>query len=68
VFELSPTASGWKERIVYHFSGKDGEDPLAGVILDPSGKMFGTAYSGGANRYVNVHCCSPYGVVFEIIR
>jgi uncharacterized repeat protein (TIGR03803 family) len=42
----------------YSFTGAtDGANPYAGVILDPSGNLYGTTYFGGA---------SDRGVVFEL--
>ncbi len=55
VFELS---SGGTERALYSFcDGTDGGFPLAGVALDPSGKIYGTTEIGGAGS------C---GIVFEL--
>jgi uncharacterized repeat protein (TIGR03803 family) len=48
VFRLSPGASGWTETFLYSFvGGTDGSAPDAGVILDASGNVYGTTYSGG---------------------
>lgn len=59
VFELTPTTSGpWTETILYNFFGEsDGGTPLAGVILDTSGNIYGTTLSGGSG-----------GTVFELTR
>jgi hypothetical protein len=59
VFELSPTANGWREKILHVFTwdGIDGANPLAGLIFDTAGNLYGTTYAGGANYG---------GVVFEI--
>ncbi len=49
VFELSPSGSGWKEKILYSFFGNaDGEGPVAGVLMDRNGDLFGTTWQGGA--------------------
>lgn len=64
VFELSPTSSGWNETTLYTFTGgADGGEPLAGVILDNEGNLYGTAEAGG-----NLNACNGYGcgVVFEL--
>ena len=60
VFELSPNGTGgWTETILYTFQGgADGDTPSAGVILDASGHVYGTAQALGL-------CC---GVVFEVFR
>jgi uncharacterized repeat protein (TIGR03803 family) len=55
VFKLDPAGN---ETVLHNFGGSgDGEDPQAGVILDPEGNLYGTAYDGGS---------SNFGVVFEV--
>ncbi len=56
VFELSPGSDAWTETVLYSFCPKvkgsrfcpDGAWPLAGVTLDQSGNLYGTASAGGA--------------------
>ena len=59
VFELSPGAGGgWTEAVLYSFSGSpDAQLPEGNLILDASGRLFGTAIGGGVY--------GP-GVVFEL--
>jgi uncharacterized repeat protein (TIGR03803 family) len=59
VFELSPNGvGGWTESVIYSFSGADGADPEARLLIDPSGNLYGTTASGGsANK----------GTVFELL-
>jgi hypothetical protein len=51
VFELkkpSGTVHSWTETVLHAFSnGNDGSDPLAGVIFDTGGSLYGTTYSAG---------------------
>jgi uncharacterized repeat protein (TIGR03803 family) len=50
VFRLKGTRSGrWKDTTLYHFpsNGQNGSSPLAGLILDAKGNLYGTA-SGGS--------------------
>jgi uncharacterized repeat protein (TIGR03803 family) len=50
VFELSPTTGGgWTETIAYSFNtnGVDGQGPLAGLIFDAAGNLYGTTIYGG---------------------
>jgi uncharacterized repeat protein (TIGR03803 family) len=48
VFELSPKAGeGWKEKVLYDFTGSDGAYPLAGVVFDQAGSLYGTTQQGG---------------------
>jgi uncharacterized repeat protein (TIGR02543 family) len=52
VFELSPNPSGgWTESVLYNFgSGTDGKNPLAELVFDNSGNLYGTTSKGGANN------------------
>jgi|HubBroStandDraft_2_1064218.scaffolds.fasta_scaffold10414_2 uncharacterized repeat protein (TIGR03803 family) len=50
VFEMTPTTKGvWKEKVLHSFAlnGKDAATPLAGVIFDTSGNLYGTSELGG---------------------
>ncbi len=61
VFALSPpSAAGqpWVETVLYSFSGSDGSEPFAGLVIGQSGQLFGTTRIGGA--WGN-------GTVFELI-
>ncbi len=50
VFELKRTKDGWKEDVLYSFTGaSDGEGPQAGVIFDNVGNLYGTTVAGGSN-------------------
>lgn len=65
VFELSPSANGWHESVLYRFTGgSDGSDPLGPVTLDAAGNVYGAAAYGGDNNcfYDGVGC----GVVFRL--
>jgi uncharacterized repeat protein (TIGR03803 family) len=59
VFELSPNGNGaWTETVLHSFgSGNDGREPLAGLIFDADGNLYGTTYSGGVQGS---------GTVFEL--
>jgi len=47
-FELAPVNGGWQETVLHSFAGtQDGIRPLAGLLLDKSGNLFGTTVSGG---------------------
>lgn len=50
VFEISPQSKGgWKENILYNFLSYfgDGDKPVAGLIIDSSGNLYGTTSRGG---------------------
>lgn len=57
VFELTPSAGKWTEKILHAFQGTDGMSPNAGVTLNSAGDMFGTTFEGGSGQG---------GVVFEL--
>lgn len=58
VFELSPAGNRWTETILYTFTGgSDGGEPLAGLVMDSSGNLYGTTAIGGN---------FGYGTVFEL--
>jgi uncharacterized repeat protein (TIGR03803 family) len=65
IFKLSPGANGWKETVIYSFSGADGAEPLAGLILDATGNLYGTTASGGNLHYCRTAGC---GEVFRLSR
>jgi uncharacterized repeat protein (TIGR03803 family) len=68
VYELSPSGGGWVETVIHSFTGgADGSEPVAGLILDGSGNLYGTTSAGGNSNagcvYSNMPGC---GVVFKL--
>jgi|SRR5579871_2474038 len=60
VFELSPDGT---ETVLYSFqAGLDGNIPVAGVIMDTSGNLYGATYSGGSTKCHGFGC----GTVFKV--
>jgi len=63
VFELSPPPNpggSWTEAVLYSFQrSTDGGNPLAGLVFDEIGNLYGTTSRGG-----NVYCTC--GVVFRL--
>jgi uncharacterized repeat protein (TIGR03803 family) len=48
VFELTPSVNGrWTEKALHNFNGTDGNSPLADLIFDAAGNLYGTTYYGG---------------------
>ena len=49
VFELTPTANGWTETVLWNFgNGTDGQSPYGGLVFDTKkGKLYGTTVGGG---------------------
>jgi uncharacterized repeat protein (TIGR03803 family) len=59
VFEVSPTGN---ETILYAFKGgTDGQEPLAGLVLDKSGNLFGTTFWGGGAECGTMFKIAPDG-------
>jgi uncharacterized repeat protein (TIGR03803 family) len=59
VFKLTPSSSGWSETVLHTFIGF-GASPVAPVIFDRAGNLYGTT-SDGNHAF-------DYGLVFEITR
>src|SRR3954454_24207419 len=50
VFELLPSGTSWVEKTLYSFKcGNDGSTPVATLIFDPSGNLYGTTKLGGSH-------------------
>jgi uncharacterized repeat protein (TIGR03803 family) len=47
VFELVNSAGDFTEKVLYNFSGADGNMPVGGVIFDLAGNLYGTTEEGG---------------------
>lgn len=64
VFELTHSESGWSYSSVHDFTGgADGAAPVAPVLFDANGNLFGTAAGGGSSH----DCPGGCGVAFEIV-
>jgi uncharacterized repeat protein (TIGR03803 family) len=66
VFELTPpssTGNTWMESVVYSLGANgganDGTGPYAALIMDKSGKLYGTTYAGGLYRQGTVFALTP---------
>jgi uncharacterized repeat protein (TIGR03803 family) len=58
VYKLGPGSKGkWKYTVLHRFTGYDGAQPDANLILDKKGNLYGTTATGGA---------SGAGVAFEV--
>ncbi len=67
VFELSPQQDGtWTETVLHSFgNGTDGAGPLAALVFDKAGNLYGTTSFGGAT--VPAVCPDTCGTVFELL-
>ncbi len=63
VFELSPVAGGWTEKLLYSFTGtgNDGANPNSGVTFDTAGNLYGTTKQGGLDSNGIVFRLAPAG-------
>jgi len=63
VYEVTPSNGGWAEYVVYNFCSvthcTDGSYPVAGLIFDTNGNLYGTTYRGGDGS-------QPSGTVFKL--
>lgn len=65
-FELSPGTDGsWTETVLHNFGGAGGSGPLAALIFDSAGNLYGTTASGGSSTCDYGFGC---GVVFELVK
>lgn len=62
VYKLSPgETEAWTENILYSFpSGKNGANPVAGIVFDAAGNIYGTTALGGSKTN------KGQGTVFEL--
>ena len=58
VFKVDATG---KETVLHNFSPGDGGNPLAGVVRDASGNLYGTTTSGGPANAGSVYKLDPAG-------
>jgi len=55
VYQLKHSGSGWNESVIYNFEGgANGASPAAGLVLDPSGNLYGITQT------------NPFHVIFSL--
>jgi hypothetical protein len=47
VFSLQRSGNGWVYSVIHKFEFSDGFSPQSGMIVDPQGNIYGTAFLGG---------------------
>jgi uncharacterized repeat protein (TIGR03803 family) len=63
VYELAPANGAWTYSPLHSFSGPDGNTPLAGLVQDSAGNLYGTTSDGGTDTKL---CTFGCGVVFKL--
>lgn len=58
IFELVNSSGSYTEQLLFNFSGAEGANPYAGLIMDSAGNLYGTTYNAGAGGR---------GTVFELV-
>jgi uncharacterized repeat protein (TIGR03803 family) len=61
VFELTPTGGKWTGKVLHSFTLSEGIFPLASLVSDTAGNLYGSAYEGGGGT-----CDGGCGMVFEL--
>ena len=62
VFKLTPSGNGWTEMNIHDFQGgSDGEYPIAGLMTDSSGNIYGATSDGGSGGGGTVFELAPSG-------
>jgi uncharacterized repeat protein (TIGR03803 family) len=62
VYKLSPAVGGqWTETVIHSFDcdSTDGSEPLAGLVMDAAGNLYGTTGFGGTTGHGTVYELSP---------
>jgi uncharacterized repeat protein (TIGR03803 family) len=67
VFKLTPGSGGWIETLLHSFTGANGDGafPMANLVSDPAGNLYGTTPEGG---HIQGNCSEDggCGVVFKL--
>jgi len=67
VFQLVNSSGTYMEKVLYSFGGTavDGNDPIASLLLDASGNLYGTTKLGGSTTACGGSGC---GTAFELVN
>lgn len=66
VFRLEPDGTGF--QLLHAFGGSDGEGPLAALMLDDFGNLYGTTYYGGPSAAGTVFTVRTDGTGYRILH
>jgi hypothetical protein len=65
VFELSPQSNGkWTDKTIYAFQTLGSFHPYSGVVMDATGKLYGTTFDGGNLKKCFSGAC---GTVYQLV-
>src|SRR5271165_3323647 len=68
IFQLTPSGSGWTMNVLTGFPLRnDGDRPYGGVILDPSGNVYGTTSFYGSDGGGTVFVLTPGAWTFSLL-
>lgn len=70
VFQLRPSGLDWTENILYTFQGgSDGAWPIAGLVSDQQGNLYGATAGGYPTPYPTIFMLTPYagGWHFQVL-
>lgn len=72
VYELVKSSSGYTEKVLYSFGSSsptnDGASPMAGLIVDAAGNLYGTTRYGGSSNCIIDIGADGCGTVFELVK
>ena len=64
VFELQPSSKGrWAKRTLHTFADTPAGNPVAGLVMDTTGNLYGTTMLGASET----SCAGGCGVLFELM-
>jgi uncharacterized repeat protein (TIGR03803 family) len=67
VYQLIADGESFTEVLLHSFDGSDGAHPTSGLVADPSGNLYGTAYSGSSGGTVFELSPSDNGWTFSVL-